>query len=76
MTKTSSTITVTSTGCTEKKSFETILEESKPPVATFIRVRPDPCEATPHKVNIEFSYHEVDADKFKIANPFVPGPEL
>jgi hypothetical protein len=67
-------ITVTSTGCTDKADFKIALQESQPPIATFIRVQPDFCRVVPHSVDIAFSLREVGAAAFKVANPFEPGP--
>ncbi|WP_424099792.1 hypothetical protein [Moorena producens] len=68
------TIFVTSTGCTQKEDFTTILEKSQPPSATFIRLKPDFCRAASRLVPIRFSLQEVGAKEFKVANLFVPGP--
>ncbi|MCG8367362.1 MAG: hypothetical protein MJA27_29000 [Pseudanabaenales cyanobacterium] len=74
LTETTATITVTSNGCTEKSHFEVQLQESSPPIATFIRVKPDLCRVVPHSVDIVFSLKEVGATSFKVANLFEPGP--
>src|SRR5262245_5095618 len=52
-------ITVTSTGCTDKADFKITLQESQPPIATFIRVQPDFCRVVPHSVDLAFSLREV-----------------
>lgn len=67
-------ITVTSTGCTDKADFKIALQESQPPIATFMRVQPDFCRVVPHSIDIAFSLREVGAADFKVANPFEPGP--
>jgi hypothetical protein len=67
-------ITVTSTGCTDKADFKITLQESQPPIATFIRVQPDFCRVVPHSVDLAFSLREVGAAVFKVANPLEPGP--
>ncbi|MDJ0715436.1 MAG: hypothetical protein QNJ54_14620 [Prochloraceae cyanobacterium] len=74
ITETSVIITVTSNGCTEKKDFKIELQESKPPIVTFIRVKPDPCNMVSHSIDITFSLKEVGAAEFKVTNPFAPGP--
>ena len=74
LTETTATITVTSTGCTDKKDFKVQLQKSSPPIATFIRVNPDLCEAAPHSVDIVFSLEEIGASCFKVGNLFEPGP--
>ncbi|MDJ0703147.1 MAG: hypothetical protein QNJ46_07705 [Leptolyngbyaceae cyanobacterium MO_188.B28] len=73
--ETTVTITVTSTGCTDKSDFEIQLQKSSPPVVTFVRVNPDLCRAAPHSVDIIFSIKEVGADNFTVANLFEPGPK-
>ena len=75
-TETFTTIAVTSTGCTKKEDFTTILEKSNPPIVSFIRLKPDPCRTGPFKMNIEFNVEEVGANKFEVANLFTPAPEL
>ncbi|NEO66421.1 MAG: hypothetical protein F6J98_41010 [Moorea sp. SIO4G2] len=67
---------MTSTGCTKKEDFTTILEKSQPPIATFIRLEPDFCRAASRAYPIEFSLEEVGATEFKVANLFVPGPRF
>jgi hypothetical protein len=67
-------ITVTSTGCTDKADFKITVQESQPPIATFIRVQPDFCRVVAHSVDIAFSLREVGAAQFTVANPFEPGP--
>ncbi|ETW98141.1 hypothetical protein [Candidatus Entotheonella palauensis] len=74
VTETAVVITVTSNGCTDKDDFEIEVQKSLPPIATFIRVQPDFCEAVPHSVDISFSLKEVGAAEFKVGNPFRPGP--
>ncbi|MDJ0715435.1 MAG: hypothetical protein QNJ54_14615 [Prochloraceae cyanobacterium] len=74
LTETSIIITVTSNGCTEKKDFKIELQESKPPIVTFIRVVPDPCKMVSHSIDITFSLKEIGVAQFKVANPFAPGP--
>ena len=69
-------ITVTSTGCTEKKDFEVRVQESLPPVLTFFRVNPDPCDMAPHLTDIQFSRDEAGGGnhEFEVANRFQVGP--
>lgn len=74
VTETKVIITVTSTGCTDKDDFKIEVQESLPPIATFIRVQPDFCRAVSHSVDISFSLKEVGAAEFKVGNPFEPGP--
>ncbi|NMF63764.1 hypothetical protein DP113_29300 [Brasilonema octagenarum UFV-E1] len=74
LTDISATITVTSNGCTKKDDFKIELTKSLPPIATFIRVKPDNCDAVAHSIDLVFSLKEVGAAEFKVANPFVPGP--
>ncbi|NEP31784.1 MULTISPECIES: hypothetical protein [unclassified Moorena] len=69
-------IVVTSTGCTNKEDFTTILEKSQPPTATFIRLKPDPCKTASHAYRISFSPEEVGATEFKVANLFEPMPRF
>ena len=68
------TITVTSNGCTDKSDFKIEVQESLPPIVTFIRVKPDNCRAISRSVDICFSLKEVGTTKFKVANSFAPGP--
>lgn len=70
------TVTVTSTGCTKKEDFTIMLRKSRPPIITFIRLKPDLCRAAPHKINIQFPLKEVGATEFALANLFKPGPEF
>ncbi|KST68031.1 hypothetical protein [Mastigocoleus testarum] len=74
LTDTTATITVTSTGCTDKSDFKIQLQESSPPIVTFVRVKPDFCRVVPHSVDIVFSLKEIGAASFKVANLFEPGP--
>ncbi len=67
-------ITVTSNGCTDRGDFKLEVQESLPPIVTFIRVQPDFCRAVSHSVDIAFSLKEVGAAEFKVGNPFEPGP--
>ncbi len=70
------TIVVTSTGCTKKEDFTTILAKSQPPIVTFIRLKPDFCKAASRPYPIKFSLQEVGAKEFKVANLFVPSPSF
>jgi len=70
------TILVTSTGCTKKEDFISILEKSQPPIATFIRLEPDFCRAASRPVPIRFTLEEVGAKEFTVANLFEPAPGL
>ncbi|NEO92836.1 MAG: hypothetical protein F6K56_22370 [Moorea sp. SIO3G5] len=70
------TILVTSNGCTQKEDFTTILAKSQPPIATFIRLKPDFCKGVSRPVTIQFSLSEVGATEFKVANLFVPSPRF
>ena len=74
LTDTQVIITVTSNGCTDKNDFKIDLKESHPAILTFIRVQPDFCRVTPHRVDIAFSLKEVGAAAFTVENPFEPGP--
>ena len=76
LTETTATITVTSNGCTAKEDFQIQLQESKPPILTIIRVKPDLCEAAPHSIDIIFSLKEIGSANFRVANLFAPGPSL
>ncbi len=76
LTETTVTIKVTSTGCTKKEDFQLRLQKSEPPILTIIRVKPDPCKAAPHSIDIVFSLKEIGAANFTVANPFAPGPSL
>ncbi len=67
-------IIVTSTGCTKKEDFVPVLQKSQPPVVTFIRLKPDFCEATPRPYPIRFSLEEVGAKEFTVSNLIVPSP--
>ncbi|MGK7903806.1 MAG: hypothetical protein AB4352_20860 [Hormoscilla sp.] len=68
------TIIVTSTGCTKKEDFIVVSDKSQPTTATFIRLVPDPCKAAPRPYRIQFSFEEVGAKDFKVANTFDPIP--
>ena len=68
------TITVTSNGCTDKSDFKIEVQESLPPIVTFIRVKPDNCKKVSRSVDISFSLKQVGTTKFKVANPFASGP--
>ncbi len=76
LTETTATIKVTSTGCTAKEDFQLGLQESEPPILTITRVKPDPCKAAPHTIDIVFSLKEIGAANFTVANPFAPGSSL
>lgn len=68
------TILVTSNGCTEKQDFIAVLDKSQPSTATFIRLKPDLCEATSQLYSIKFLLEEVGATEFKVANTVDPSP--
>ena len=76
MTETGLTILVTSTGCTKKEDFVSVLQKSQPPVVTFIRLKPDLCEAGSHPYTIQFSFEEIGAKEFRVSNLFVPAPRF
>jgi|GEM_PF-2793072 len=68
------TIVVTSTGCTRKEDFVALLKKSDPPIVTFVRLKPDFCKAAARPYPIKFSFEEIGAKKFDVANLFVPSP--
>ena len=68
------TIVVTSTGCTKKEDFVSILQKSEPPVVTFIRLEPDFCRAASRPYLIKFSVEEIGAKEFTVSNLFTPAP--
>jgi len=68
------TIVVTSSGCTKKQDFIVVSDKSQPTTATFIRLIPDFCKAAPRPYPIKFSFEEVGAKEFKVANTFDPSP--
>jgi len=69
-------IFVTTTGCTKKEDFVSVLQKSEPPVVTFIRLKPDLCEAFPRVYPIQFSFEEIGAKEFTVSNLFVPSPRF
>ncbi len=68
------TVTVTSNGCTGPGDFEIKVAKSNPPIATWIRKRPDPCKMISHSVDLEFSRKLIGKLPFKVGNTFAPGP--
>lgn len=74
VTETTVTVTVTSNGCTDAEDFRIEVQESQPPIATWIRVTPDPCRMVAHSVDLDFSLKLIGSADFKVANTFAPGP--
>ena len=65
------TITVASSGCTEKEDFSIKNENG---TVTFIRKNRDDCKAMPHRIDIQFSLKELGIDKhrpFNVSNEFI-----
>lgn len=63
--------TVTSTGCTQEKDFELLIEPG--PTVTLIRTRLDHCRRAPMTMRIKKPLHNLSLETpFAIRNPFYP----
>ena len=76
LTERGASILVTSTGCTSKEDFISVLQKTQPPVVTFIRLKPDLCRAAARSYAIQFSLEEIGAKEFQVNNIIVPGPSF
>ncbi len=74
ITETAIIVTVTSNGCTEAGDFRVEVQETKPPIVTWLRTNPDPCKMIEHSVDLEFSLKLIGSAEFKVANPITSGP--